>query len=822
MKKRATIPIFGVMGAILLLISISISISLDRQDSSDFQTHIERLSKNKLDHAVDNLRMMLIATIRENAYEAIIDVGKIPEGQTINPHLTHSRDVGWNLVLKNLSKSIADSSVTEISSLADYSDGEFHHFYFDGINLTVSSFDPSQISFLESGGELLINVTLPEIYSNKFNGWRASLFGGGLTIALDVRLKDMYDRCWDFVRHYESNVMITITGALYTRAFLTATIGRNGPFLDAGDYFFDPIHTLLYADMDTIGSIAEKPLSLADLGAIPLATYLSEWAYLSEPSFLPPGLDFMAGEGAEALDAISETYSNDFSELCKGLEGDDEQYCEEFYDLDNLEARVEGLAAEIDELEKLLDDLHDWFDGYNTTPYYACKSCYEEERECLRACEGLSGRAEDRCEDRCDRREDRCSERHPDQKSECREDEFSRLRADGIDCNQFAEEARDIIDLTTAAIEEYDSSECARSLQDYYDKYRPQKGDQLSTIFDENHLGYGMEQSLTFCDDLEDALDGLSQIKTSRLRASDISDRFCNRRREVGDCRSDSDCEDGGSCGISCHYPSCPSGGQSYDCLGDVVVGFRTEDCRVCGERGCSNRHDKISQCNCRCRVSMDLLNSISTKLLAVLHYVRWTHGALLETYRPLSELLSNMKDQKRLSDTAKSLPEGAGYDVFGKVDILSVQYDKGEFLGGKQCYFKPGYEEREEGVCGDVIESTAVYTAQIVACFLTGGATAELLVKFFPMIFETNTAFKVTETLIDDSNRVILTNLAGPGTKLYTYAPLEFEIYRDHVFASGPLSMGRIMVYVYMNNPQSIKKIGEGLSSCPSENSCP
>jgi len=74
---------------------------------------------------------------------------------------------------------------------------------------------------------------------------------------------------------------------------------------------------------------------------------------------------------------------------------------------------------------------------------------------------------------------------------------------------------------------------------------------------------------------------------------------------------------------------------------------------------------------------------------------------------------------------------------------------------------------------------------------------------------------YNLTETLIDDANRVVLRNIGGEGGELYTYAPFEFEIYKNRQFSIGSATGGRVIVYVYLPAVKGgLQRIMDGLAS--------
>ena len=57
-----------------------------------------------------------------------------------------------------------------------------------------------------------------------------------------------------------------------------------------GYFTYDPVSQLLSGDPDQMKGF--RVGNLVDWGSIPASTAYSEWVYLGEPSYLPPGMDF--------------------------------------------------------------------------------------------------------------------------------------------------------------------------------------------------------------------------------------------------------------------------------------------------------------------------------------------------------------------------------------------------------------------------------------------------------------------------------------------------------------------------------------------------
>jgi len=338
-----------------------------------------------------------------------------------------------------------------------------------------------------------------------------------------------------------------------------------------------------------------------------------------------------------------------------------------------------------------------------------------------------------------------------------------------------------------------------------------------------NDDGFGFSDIEDHCTDPPDAINDLINLLENELAGRTLADSNCEDRA-TGVCITETECGDSGDCGVSCRYPSC-SNGQSgiYSCVGDVKTSSYSETCEVCTERSngdeyCSDKTDTIDECNCRCQPSIKLLKEINFHFNDLYGYLKKTQEAITQTYGNFKTQLDRRQESDKLAKMTEKLDTNEmGYDVFSRVKPIYVKYDTGS---GVYCYKEPTFADREKGVCGDAMESTLFYTAQVAAAslatFLSGGATAKLLeyaIKFFPMVFETEAKYTLTETLIDDGNRIMLTNLAGEGAELYTYAPFEFEIYKDREFTMGSGSFGRVIVYIFLEKVK-LQRVMDGLDS--------
>lgn len=824
MNRRGFYPLFTTLGLLLVLMVLAMTIQWSSTGDKEYAAHIDRLSWLRINNAAKNVESMVSSSLRELYYDAIAKVGGIPKGKTINPFLDYEKEEGWAKIVENISESVSSGFNDIIPDLADWSDGTQSIFAFDnGINITVGQLSAKDLDITDMGSEAVAVVKMPMFVTNMYEGWETTMFESNVTIPLNVRLRDMYERAWEFNKNYGDYVSWTFTGALYARAYLNAYTQGDGPLLKEAHYEFDPIATLLFGDIDTFNAFAGDMGSVLDVGAIPAATWLAEWQFLSEPSFLPAGSDMTGADAEKAQGAIQNNYrmGEIENEVC--ADAVDKESCRAVYDISELKERVDYLARESDKYDEIKNELESWLDDYDTTTYEACEYlCENILAKCLKKCKrGKAGRA---CRDKCEEKDDECF--YENKEDLCRERALDALFGDGNNCDEFRDDASAAIDDALLALEKLDERGCLSAVRKPQDDY-VEDADIDSRVKDElqENETYGLDKIPDYCTGAEKYLSDLASVQKTSLSTRSIGDSKCKARKSA-DCRADGACEDE-DCEASCKYPSCPSDGSSYDCLDDMETGFiRTGTCNVCHDGDCHRKSLSVDQCTCRCRPSIELLMRINNDFKRLLIYVNKTAVAVEETHDNMREQLSRRENADRLAKAAAGLgEEKLGYDVFSRIDTAVVKYDKGEVMGGKYCYYDPDFTVRDNGTCGDSVESGIVYTVQIAAAALatlfSGGAAAPILdyaKDFFPVIFETGAEFNITETLIDDGNRVMLANIGGQGAELYTYAPLQFEIYKDKHFSAGSKTLDRLFVYIYL---PSVKGRLERVINAITDKSC-
>jgi len=823
-NRRGFYPLFTTLGLLMALMVVAMSISWGAARDSGYNAHTDRLSWLRVNSAVENVRAIVAATLRDSFYSAVLEVGRIEDSSTTNKYLNYSASEGWAQIVSDIKFDVSSSFNSGISTLADYSEGGQNVFLFeDGINLTLGDIDAASLDVVETADGLSGVVGIPLTVTNRYQGWQATIFEGNFTIPIPVRLKDIYERACEFHDNYGDYASWTFTGALYARAYLNAYFTSSGPLLKEAHYDFDPVATVLFGDLDAFNDFVSDPESVLDIGAIPAATWLAEWQFLSEPSFLPAGFDMSSEDAEQAAGAIQNNYRMGEIEEEVCADAADAEDCRAIYDVSELEERVDFLDEKKDEYDDLLSDIDSWLRRYDTTKYSECKSCSEE----YSACKAKCGR-NSKCLKKCKKAYESCVAKYDDQgrdkKAECQEKALNTLFGTGAHvCDPFRDTAAHMLDDIIESMGEIDEDGCLDTIQEPQDEYVDDLDvpSQIDSEFDNNDETYGFDQTDDYCVGSGRYIGDLEKVLDTKLTASEIADSKCQTAR-IGDCVSDTDCLTGGDCDIRCAYPSCPRSGYSYQCVGDLSVTKppRVEDCEVCDDDGdCSDEEDYISQCTCRCRPSITLLMRINSDLIGLRIYVLKAYGAVNKTYDALEPQLERRQHSDQLMEEAQRLGVNElGYDVFSRVDPILVKYDQGGFPDGKECYYAPTFADRDSGVCGDSLESVGLYTIQIAAAALatlfSGGAAAPIMeyaINFFPVVFESEVRYNLTETLIDDGNRVMLKDMGGA----YTYAPFEFEIYKNKEFRIGSKTADRLLIYIYLPAVKnSLQRILEGIAS--------
>jgi len=295
-----------------------------------------------------------------------------------------------------------------------------------------------------------------------------------------------------------------------------------------------------------------------------------------------------------------------------------------------------------------------------------------------------------------------------------------------------------------------------------------------------------------------------------------------------GDC----DCPDAdeGCDEPECDKIHCNSGDQYYTCKPDEI-GKRYEEVECKDEEG--NEYSdsvKIHECECSCRPDTAFVRNVHDELVVI-------KGKLVNTQKEIDAMQQDIdkilaSDQRLQDFRGKSSnlasKNGAGFDVVGNVRFNSVKY---AFALSDYCnYPNPAKQVKDDGVCADWTTSFGLYGAQITAAatasYLTGGALASAMkyaVDFFPAVYDYEANYTISETLVDDKNRIMLHNIfAGDKDlygynvtpKLFTHVAPEFVIYKNRTVTASSSTLGRIFLYLYLPDLGGFVAIERGVQN--------
>jgi hypothetical protein len=712
----------------------------------------DSLHVQKLGDAIYSLQSEIGVLAREAQYPAVWKAGHNVSADGVNYYLTLSN--GREKLREDLTKDLSAELDRLLSERALLLTEDYYVIESSGINITVSRIDPSDVSVKESTEGL--TATIPLHMRAKYRDIRYEDHFN-LTSETPVRIFDMYDRAKAFHENYANNVQWATTIALYTRAYINGYDPTyTGSFLKEGHLAYDPLEQFLSGDIEAVKNF--KLESIDDIGSIPVATWLTEWQYLSEPSFLPPSYDFSTGKegNAKIVDLLKKNYDVDKSADCGSItDSQQKQDCIDYNDPVKIREKADAIADEREKLVELADEIESWSPSMND------------------------------------------------------------------ECDDFKSEAEDLITAVETAFDENLPNDEIINPSLHYST-----GTELENEIDSNKKQVS---------ELKDAIDELTNIQINRLGLVKNSecklplDMDCKRVRGPDDCEEADDClkcddpdpnvidcfgKDGPdfSCSsesenyarretVSCEYTYC----EEYDEEGSCTK-FATED---------KTRRVDIEQCNCMCHPKGDIISDLQGQLNLVKQKIKDRENDLLNQEnmlraraQSLEEAMTKYKEIEDLSQSTSS----SNYDVVSKLNYSNVKYYP--ITSSAVCYLDPTYLERENGTCGDKTASVGIYTAQVsaatICCALSGTCCPAIKYasEWFPAIYQVEGKYSISESIVDDKNRIMLHNVfAEDGDlygmnvtpKLFIHVAPEFVIYRNHTIDVKSQTGGRVIVYLYL-----------------------
>jgi len=282
----------------------------------------------------------------------------------------------------------------------------------------------------------------------------------------------------------------------------------------------------------------------------------------------------------------------------------------------------------------------------------------------------------------------------------------------------------------------------------------------------------------------------------------------------TGDC----DCPDSeeGCDSPECDKISCDKGDSFYSCIPEDYTS-RSEEVDCTDEEGEEYTDTvDIDVCKCKCRPDAAFIDDIRDDLVATNDKLASMTNSLNELEKELNNTLAadeKLSDFRGKADTISDMG-ASGFDVVSHINYNSVKYK--ESVPENWCnYYQPEKTVKDDGVCADWSESFGLYSAQVTAAatasYLTGGALSSAIkyaVDFFPAVYDYEANYTVSETLVDDKNRIMLHNIfAGDDDlyglnvtpKLFTHVAPEFVIYQNKTMIVKSSSLGRLFLYLYL-----------------------
>jgi hypothetical protein len=223
-----------------------------------------------------------------------------------------------------------------------------------------------------------------------------------------------------------------------------------------------------------------------------------------------------------------------------------------------------------------------------------------------------------------------------------------------------------------------------------------------------------------------------------------------------------------------------------------------------------------IDVCKCACRPDNKFVGSIRKNLTSINTQLVSMTSSLNKLEENINNTLNadeKLSDFREKADTISDM-DTSGFDVVSHINYNSVKYKQA--LPEEWCnYYQPEKSVKDDGVCADWTESFTLYTAQVTAAatasYLTGGALSSSIkyaVDFFPAVYDYEANYTISETLVDDKNRIMLHNIfAGDDDlyglnvtpKLFTHVAPEFVIYQNKTMAAKSSSLGKLFLYLYL-----------------------
>jgi hypothetical protein len=767
-----------------------------------------------------------------------------------NYYLTLPETEGINQIKEDMSKDVATRLNGYLLSASENQTIPYR-IYVDEIPFTVNQINPEDIKVNESEDGMTFSVRMHVKTSYKDMRYENT---PTINVELPTRIIDMYQRAKKFDNEYETNIQWATTIALYMRAYVNGYNPEyDGSFLREGHIAYDPIDTLLRADLKAFKNLSID--SITGIGSVPLTTWLTETDALGEPSFLPPGIELSLEQPGivKIVDMIKDGYDIEKAADCGSLSDPEEQRdCYDFNDPVKLRQKSANLSSEKKDLEELKDSIDDWIISHNELkggfhtegfPYLELPDFLKPGSLEFKTCDPVTILDEKfgwcyKLSDSCDHLDESV-----DLDWEISSCAWFTPKYEPVTCQNFRTSTFITLDRIREGLEKNRANNRIISPAKSYST-----GTDLQGKIGDIEVLAGK---------IQNAVDNLTEMTSTGGRVSVLDNEICEPS-VIGDCaqgKVETECgsKDSEDCHWDCTKCELPSynkltesEGPDYVCRLKEIEGNTRKEPVECKDKECDEECSEteegeectctcewgnpyketaeIPQCHNQCYAKRELIYEVSTQINTIRSNLAASIAGLKIQIEQLNNRATTLQEAKnRLQEVDNMINKPSmDYDVYSSVEYRQVKYKDGTPTLDK-CYNNPTWEVRNNGTCGDKTQSTGLYGAQISAaatcCSIFQGccSTVDYSYKWFPAIYQITGEYTINEKLTDDKNRIMLHNIfAGDDDlyglnvtpKLFQHVAPEFIIYKEHKITVKPVTADRILVYLYL--PRMIESSGK------------
>lgn len=734
----------------------------------------DNIQTRKFTNALNNLQATMQPIARYSQYPALWKVGHNVTEEGVNVYLAlgeNNYDKGRDKLEEDLEAEFKENFYSYLQSLSETNNTERYTIRSDGIPFIVERATGGKVNVTESPRGMKFSIPLH--IESQYGDMR---YENNVVIVSETptRIFDMYERSYKFHQEYETNVQWATTIALYMRAYVNGyNPAYNGSYLKEGHVAYDPIDTLLRGDIAAFKNMSLD--SITGVGSVPMATWLTEWSTLGEPSFLPPSTDFdLSLHGSDLIvNMMKDGYDIDKAANCSALEGENRTECESFNNADELKDKAESLKTQKSKLKSIVDKIDLW----------------EKDAKSEMSCDAFRTMTEPVVNNILDDfNAGRTNQRivYP-----------AEGWSTGTQMHEEIKENEQVVSTLKSAVDNLS------------DMITPPSGRVAVLSVDLCLLAAPRDCERVYSDDCDKDSESCSFGSCTECENPDYLPLKCSAPKEADySCSSFDNGDSPREQDVSCKEVTC------------------TEECTEGddGEEDCSIDYSSeptdddtmyIDQCNCQCHPTDKFIKVVKGQLDVVSSNINSQMASIDEQIKALEERAKMLDEaDAKLEQINKAIAESESldYDVSSQMDFSEVKYWDG--LSPSKCYVDPTWQASTNGTCGDGVQSTGLYGTQITAAIVCCGFiepccfTVDYSTKWFPAIYQIEGKYSISESLIDDRNRIMPHNIfAGEGDlyglnetpKLFQHVAPEFVIYKEYHIKVTPATLDRVIVYLYL-----------------------